>query len=72
MKFDLFESGLQNMRQIAKDYNEAIIYGHIDLDGIASSLAAKAYLEKYGKFNVSQFSMVQESLLFQNQKIKVY
>lgn len=48
MKFDLFESGLQNMRQIAKDYHEAIIYYHIDLDGVTSAISAKEYLAQYG------------------------
>ena len=48
MKIDLFESGLQNIRQIAKDYNKAIIYFHIDLDGVTSAIAAKYYLQQYG------------------------
>ena len=48
MKLDLLESGFQNIRQIAKDYNQAIIYYHIDLDGVTSALSAKYYLQNYG------------------------
>lgn len=48
MKINLIESGIRNIKELAKQYNKAIIYGHMDLDGICSSLCAKAYLEKYG------------------------
>lgn len=48
MKIKLDESGIRNIRELAKNYDKAIIYGHQDLDGITSSLAAKSYLEKYG------------------------
>ena len=48
MKFELFESGLQNIRQLAKEYNKAIIYFHIDLDGVTSAIAMREYLKKYG------------------------
>lgn len=48
MKLDLMESGLQNIREIAKQYEKAIIYFHIDLDGVTSAIAAKAYLAQYG------------------------
>ena len=48
MKLDLFESGIQNINELAKKYRKSIIYGHIDLDGITSGICAKAYLEQYG------------------------
>lgn len=48
MKIILNESGIQNIRSIAKEYNKAKIYFHIDLDGITSCCAMKNYLEQYG------------------------
>ena len=48
MKLELYESGIQNIRSIAKEYNKAKIYFHIDLDGITSCCAMKNYLEQYG------------------------
>lgn len=48
MKIQLDESGIQNIRQIAKEFNKAIIYFHIDLDGVTSAISAKYYLAKYG------------------------
>ena len=48
MKLDLMESGLQNIRSLAKQYNKAIIYFHIDLDGVCSAVSAKYYLAQYG------------------------
>ena len=48
MKLKLYESGIRNMRQIAKEYNKAWIYMHIDLDGITSAIAMKEYLKQYG------------------------
>lgn len=48
MKLDLLESGLQNIRQLAKQYNKAIIYFHMDLDGVTSAIAMKEYLKHYG------------------------
>ena len=48
MKLDLMESGLQNIRSLAKQYNKAIIYFHVDLDGVTSAIAAKFYLSQYG------------------------
>ena len=48
MKLDLMESGLQNIRSLAKQYNKAIIYFHIDLDGVCSAISAKYYLAQYG------------------------
>lgn len=48
MKLQLNESGLRNIKELSKKYNEAWIYGHIDLDGITSSLVMKYYLAQYG------------------------
>lgn len=48
MKFNLFESGLQNIKQISQQYNKAEIYFHIDLDGVTSAIAMREYLKKYG------------------------
>lgn len=48
MKLKLCESGIQNIRSIAKEYNKAKIYFHMDLDGICSAVAMKSYLEKNG------------------------
>ena len=56
MKLDLMESGLQNIRSLAKQYNKAIIYFHVDLDGVTSCLSAKFYLAKYGIETVEQYN----------------
>ena len=48
MKLQLNESGLRNIREIAKNYKEAWIYGHIDFDGVTSSLVMRYYLAQYG------------------------
>lgn len=48
MKLQLNESGLRNIKQIANQYKEAWIYGHIDLDGVVSSLMMRYYLLQYG------------------------
>lgn len=48
MKLNLYETGIQNIRSIAKEYNKAKIYFHIDLDGITSCCAMKHYLEQNG------------------------
>lgn len=48
MKLKLYESGIRGMREIAKNYNKAWIYFHIDLDGVTSAIAMKEYLKQYG------------------------
>ena len=48
MKMNLMESGLRNIRELAKQYHKAMIYGHIDLDGITSAIAMREYLKRYG------------------------
>lgn len=46
MKLSLYESGIQNIRSIAKEYNKAKIYFHIDFDGVTSAISMKHYLEQ--------------------------
>lgn len=58
MKINLLETGIRNIRELAKNYKKAVIYGHQDLDGITSSIAAKAYLERYG-IQVVDFQIIQ-------------
>lgn len=58
MKIKLDESGIRNIRELAKQYDSAIIYGHQDLDGLTSSICAKSYLERYGIKTVD-FQIVQ-------------
>jgi hypothetical protein len=48
MKINLNESGIQNIRSLAKNYNKAKIYFHIDCDGVCSAIAMKQYLEYNG------------------------
>lgn len=48
MKLQLNESGLRNIKEISKEYKEAWIYGHIDFDGVTSSIIMKYYLAQYG------------------------
>lgn len=47
------ESGIQNINRLAKQYSKAQGYFHMDLDGVTSALAMKAYLERYGVKTVS-------------------
>jgi hypothetical protein len=42
------ESCIRDINDIAKRYNKAKIYFHIDLDGVTSAIAMKVYLESYG------------------------
>jgi hypothetical protein len=44
----LKESGIREIRDIAKRYNKAKIYYHMDLDGVTSALGMKKYLEDNG------------------------
>jgi hypothetical protein len=44
----LNESGIRNIRALAKRYPMAKIYFHQDLDGVTTALAMKNYLERYG------------------------
>jgi hypothetical protein len=40
-------SGIKKIRKIRKNYNEAELYFHQDLDGVTSYLAMKSYLESH-------------------------
>ena len=42
------EEGIPFIKTIGREYNEAIIYFHIDLDGVTSAIGMRSYLEKYG------------------------
>ena len=42
------ESGIQNIKKLAKKYKTAEMWFHIDLDGVATAIAVKDYLNKYG------------------------
>ena len=44
----LTESGIRNIKKLAKQNNKADLYFHMDLDGVTSAIAMKAYLERYG------------------------
>lgn len=44
----LTESGVRNINQLAKDFDKAIAYFHMDLDGVTSCIGMKTYLERYG------------------------
>ena len=59
MKFQryLTESGIKNIATIAKQYKKAEIYFHMDMDGVASASAMKAYLESYGIKVVNAFEI---------------
>lgn len=57
-EFSLLESGIRNIKELAKKYKEAELYFHIDLDGITSAVGMKKYLEQYG-IKVVNFHTVQ-------------
>jgi len=44
----LNETGLQNIKELTKDYKEAEIYFHVDLDGVTSAIGMREYLKRYG------------------------
>jgi hypothetical protein len=44
----LNESGIRNMSNLSKEYKEAEIYFHKDLDGVTSAIGMKEYLKRYG------------------------
>ena len=49
MKRELLkESGIQNIKDIAKRFQKAKIYFHQDLDGVTTAIAMKEYLAQYG------------------------
>jgi hypothetical protein len=54
----LFESGIRNIKEFAKQYKEADLYFHMDLDGVMSAIGMKKYLLNYG-IEVKGFHVVQ-------------
>lgn len=42
------ESGIRNIKKISKQYKKAEIWFHKDMDGVASAIAMKSYLEQNG------------------------
>ena len=48
MKKIITESGLRDIKALAKRYPKAKIYFHQDLDGVATAVAMKKYLENNG------------------------
>ena len=68
MKIELMESGIQNIRELAKQYHKAMIYFHIDLDGVTSAIAMKEYLKRYGIETISAHKIQYGSLEYAIQK----
>ena len=52
------ESGIRDIRELAKRYSKAKIYFHQDLDGVTTALAMKKYLESNG-INVVDTEVIQ-------------
>jgi hypothetical protein len=44
----LKESGIRDINKLAKEFKEAVIYFHMDLDGVTTAIGMKEYLAKYG------------------------
>ena len=44
----ILESGIRDIKNIAKRYKKAKIYFHQDLDGVTTAIAMKNYLEQNG------------------------
>jgi hypothetical protein len=44
----LHESGVRDIKKIAKEYQKSKIFYHQDLDGITSGIAMREYLKQYG------------------------
>lgn len=54
----ILESGIKNIGELRKQYDNAKIYFHQDLDGVTTALAMKSYLESYG-FNITDVEITQ-------------
>jgi single-stranded DNA-specific DHH superfamily exonuclease len=48
LKMLIKESGIRDIKNIAKRYKKAKIYFHQDLDGVTTAIAMKNYLEQNG------------------------
>lgn len=44
----LIESGIRNIKKLAKENDKADLYFHMDLDGVTTAIAMREYLAKYG------------------------
>lgn len=44
----LVETGIRNIKDLGKEYKDAEIYFHKDLDGVTSAIGMKEYLKRYG------------------------
>jgi len=42
------ESGIRNIKALTETRKEAVMYFHMDLDGVTTAIGMKAYLERYG------------------------
>ena len=51
----LNETGIRNMKELAKTHKKAEIYFHIDLDGVTSAIGIRAYLKRYGIKTVNAY-----------------
>ena len=58
MKKLIKESGIRDINKLLERYKEAKVYFHQDLDGVASGIAMKAYLENQG-FKVVDAEIIQ-------------
>ncbi len=58
MKKLIKESGIRDINNLLERYKEAKVYFHQDLDGVASGIAMKAYLENQG-FKVVDAEIIQ-------------
>jgi len=47
-ELQLTESGIRDIKKLAKAHKEADLYFHQDLDGVTTAIAMKSYLERYG------------------------
>lgn len=58
LKFLISESGIRNINDLLNRYKKAKIYFHQDLDGVATAIAMKKYLENQG-FKVVDCEVIQ-------------
>ena len=47
-KQPLTETGIRNINALTATRKEAVMYFHMDLDGVTTAIGMKAYLERYG------------------------
>jgi len=59
MKEILSEGGIRNINQLKKDFKNAKIFYHIDLDGVTSALAMKGFLKNYYQIETVDCHIIQ-------------